>query len=75
MNIGCIICANGNDLPDGEYCRACGRQDATLTAAIDEMMKLEGTELDAKLQQMGFDPDELLALFNRAMAKPVTTSE
>lgn len=22
---GCIICANGNDLPDGEYCRACGR--------------------------------------------------
>lgn len=23
---GCIICANGNDLPEGEYCRACGRR-------------------------------------------------
>jgi hypothetical protein len=22
----CIGCANGNDLPDGEYCRACGRE-------------------------------------------------
>lgn len=21
----CILCANGNDLPDGEHCRACGR--------------------------------------------------
>lgn len=21
---GCTICANGNDLPEGEYCRACG---------------------------------------------------
>ena len=24
----CIICANGNDLPEGEYCRACGRKAA-----------------------------------------------
>ena len=23
---GCILCANGNDLPEGEYCRACGRR-------------------------------------------------
>lgn len=23
---GCICCANGNDLPDGEYCRVCGRE-------------------------------------------------
>jgi len=23
--IFCIACANGNDLPEGEYCRACGR--------------------------------------------------
>lgn len=22
----CICCANGNDLPDGEHCRACGRK-------------------------------------------------
>jgi hypothetical protein len=22
----CIICANGNDLPEGEHCRACGRE-------------------------------------------------
>jgi hypothetical protein len=21
---GCMLCANGNDVPDGEYCRACG---------------------------------------------------
>lgn len=21
----CICCANGNDLPDGEWCRACNR--------------------------------------------------
>jgi hypothetical protein len=21
----CILCANGNDLPSGEHCRACGR--------------------------------------------------
>jgi hypothetical protein len=22
----CILCANGNDLPEGEYCRGCGRE-------------------------------------------------
>lgn len=22
--LGCICCANGNDLPEGEWCRACG---------------------------------------------------
>ena len=22
--VGCLICANGNDIPEGEYCRACG---------------------------------------------------
>lgn len=26
----CIICANGNDLPDGEYCRACGREGSAI---------------------------------------------
>jgi hypothetical protein len=26
MREPCIACANGNDLPDGEYCRACGRE-------------------------------------------------
>lgn len=24
--IFCILCANGNDLPEGEYCRGCGRE-------------------------------------------------
>lgn len=24
MKFGCMICANGNDLPEGEYCRFCG---------------------------------------------------
>jgi hypothetical protein len=28
--IFCICCANGNDLPEGEYCRACGRGNAPL---------------------------------------------
>jgi hypothetical protein len=23
---GCILCANGNDLPEGEHCRTCGRE-------------------------------------------------
>lgn len=23
---GCVLCANGNDLPEGEYCRGCGRE-------------------------------------------------
>lgn len=33
---GCICCANGNDIPDGEYCRACGREGKTtpLGAAV-----------------------------------------
>lgn len=33
---GCILCANGNDLPDGETCECCGREgNATgLRAAI-----------------------------------------
>lgn len=22
----CILCANGNDLPEGEYCRGCARE-------------------------------------------------
>lgn len=26
MKEGCILCANGNDLPEGEHCRACGRE-------------------------------------------------
>lgn len=24
MRNGCICCANGNDLPEAEHCRACG---------------------------------------------------
>lgn len=23
---GCILCANGNDLPEGEFCQGCGRE-------------------------------------------------
>jgi hypothetical protein len=29
----CPCCANGNDLPDGEYCRACGRENPPPAAA------------------------------------------
>ena len=33
----CICCANGNDLPDGEWCRACnrGKSEADNTATPD----------------------------------------
>ena len=31
--IFCICCANGNDLPEGEYCRACGREKSQQEAA------------------------------------------
>ena len=34
MRSGCICCANGNDLPDGEYCRACGRDFEKLLKAV-----------------------------------------
>jgi hypothetical protein len=60
MILGCICCANGNDLPEGEYCRAC------LRGADDIFMKLEGAELDAFLKEIGMNPDELLAQFNAA---------
>lgn len=58
---GCICCANGNDLPDGEYCRAC------LRGADKIFMGLEGVKLDTFLQEIGMNPDELLAQFNRAV--------
>jgi hypothetical protein len=31
--IFCICCASGNDLPNGEYCRACGRRSSPITQA------------------------------------------
>ena len=33
----CICCANGNDLPDGEWCRACnrGKSGPETTVALD----------------------------------------
>lgn len=54
---GCICCANGYDLPDGEYCRAC------LRGADKIFMGLEGAELDTFLIEIGMKPDELLAQF------------
>ena len=64
--MGCICCANGNDLPDGEYCRAC------LHGADGIFMKLEGAELDAFLQEIGMNPTELLAQFNTVFPDPVS---
>lgn len=58
---GCICCANGNDLPDGEYCRACWRGVEPI------LMKLEGDELDAFLREIGMEPAELLANFDSVM--------
>ena len=64
MDIGCICCANGNDLPDGEYCRACGN-------GLDEILEtLQGDALDAFLRAEGFDPQVLLAEFNAAFPSP-----
>lgn len=58
---GCILCAHGNDLPDGEYCRACGE-------GCEEAIKnLHGAELDAFLKAEGFDPNDLLAQANRIL--------
>ena len=59
---GCICCAGGNDLPDGEYCRAC------LRGADKIFMSLKGAELDAFLKEIGMNPDELLAQFNRVVS-------
>jgi hypothetical protein len=43
--IFCICCANGNDLPEGEYCRACGRGNSPLplppTVDIESSAKIE----------------------------------
>jgi hypothetical protein len=55
---GCILCAHGNDLPEGEYCRACGE------GFEDAVKNLHGPELDAFLRAEGFDPDSLEAQFN-----------
>lgn len=55
---GCILCAHGNDLPEGEYCRACGE------GFEDAVKNLHGADLDAFLRSEGFDPDNLLAQFN-----------
>lgn len=69
MAESCICCANGNDLPEGEYCRAC------LRGADRIFMSLEGAELDAFLREIGMEPAELLAQFNTAVfekERPVT---
>lgn len=34
--IFCIACASGNDLPEGEYCRACGRIGPNIHSKPDE---------------------------------------
>ena len=41
-----------------------------------KIMRLEGVELDAFLREIGMDPDELLAQFNRVMLPhPVRPAE
>jgi len=37
MKEGCICCANGNDLPEGEYCRACGRRNDGRAPSMSHM--------------------------------------
>jgi hypothetical protein len=31
---GCTLCAHGNDLPDGEYCRSCGFDNRNIMATF-----------------------------------------
>ncbi len=40
---GCILCANGNDLPDGEHCRGCGRE-GTATGLRAAVIKARGRQ-------------------------------
>jgi hypothetical protein len=40
---GCIICANGNDLPDGEHCCACGRE-GTAVGLRSAVIKARGRQ-------------------------------
>jgi hypothetical protein len=67
MTDGCILCAHGNDLPEGEYCRACGE------GFEDAVKNLEGVELDAFLRSEGFDPAELLSQFDSIFGAPAST--
>ncbi len=41
MEAGCICCANGNDLPDGACCHACGRV-GTVTGLRAAVIKARG---------------------------------
>jgi hypothetical protein len=64
MTNGCILCAHDNDLPEGEYCRACGE-------GFENVVKnLEGAELDAFLRSEGLNPDELLSQFDSIFEAP-----
>lgn len=39
--LGCTLCAHGNDLPEGEWCRACGLGlPVQQEAAVDELSPL-----------------------------------
>lgn len=42
MHGGCLLCAGGNDLPEGEYCRACGCGLPTQTATKEQKPKDAG---------------------------------
>lgn len=52
---GCVLCANGNDLPEGEYCRACGREGTAfgLGAAV---IKARGRQEPPRIP-VAFDTD------------------
>ena len=53
---GCLLCAWGNDLPEGEHCRACGCGLPTRTATKDSKPKTVDLAEAVKRAQSGDAP-------------------
>lgn len=55
----CILCANGNDLPEGEYCRGCGRSNES---NLKRAVRLARGSSEPPTMKVGFAaplPDEV----------------
>jgi len=46
--LSCILCANGNDLPEGKNCAGCGRSGFVFHVTSDQELCLEGKAHDFK---------------------------
>lgn len=64
---GCILCANGNDLPEGERCAGCGRGGQPIHKGYGGMGGvIAGGGIFNRTLPIGHNPDA--ELLNRAMA-------